>query len=96
MKAVKKSREQVSSALKNVQKYKYVAYQGCKAPNRKVKVLCGRLKRDGERFRFCKMKETDRKWTLVKKEPVNEPTEFCEQSREMNQDASTVDVIESL
>ena len=45
MKAVKKSREQVSTALKNVQKYKYVAYQGCKASNRKVKVLCGRLKR---------------------------------------------------
>ena len=45
--AVKKSVEKATRVLRKLHrsKYKYVAFQACKTPNRMVKVICGRLKR---------------------------------------------------
>ena len=49
-----------------------------------------------EKYSDLQMKETDRKRTLVKKESVNEPTEFCEQSREVNQMQAQLMLLKSL
>ena len=92
IKAVKKSGEQVQSALTEVQKYRCITYEECKVPNRKVKVLCGRLKGRRRKIPLLKIKEANRvslkQRVLAKIESGNKPAEFCEQNRGANEEAT--------
>ena len=85
IKAVKKSGEQVQSALTEVQKCRCITYEECKVPNRKVKALCGRLKGRRRKIPSLKIKEVNlstlKQRVLAKRESGNTPAEFCEQSR---------------
>ena len=102
IKAVKKCGEQVQNALIEVQKYKCIcAYQECKTPNRKVKVLCGRLKARWRKIPFCRINETNRsvlkQSELAKIETGNRSAELCEQIREAKEKSSKtsqIDVVE--
>ena len=60
MKAVKKSGEEVSCALTEVQKYKHVAYQDGKISNKKLKMVCGELKTTRRKIPFSKIKAVGR------------------------------------
>ena len=101
IKAVKKSGEQVQSALTEVQKYKCVTYEECKVPNRKVKALRGRLKGRRRKIPLLKIKEVNmstlKQRVLAKRDSGNKPAEFCVQNRGANEEASKelqVDVVD--
>ena len=99
MKAVKKSGEQVEIAMTEVEKYKFVTFEECKVPNRKVKALCGRLKGRRRKIPLLKIKEMNRSTLkqrmLAKRESESKPAEFCEQNRGTKEEASKeVDVVE--
>ena len=61
MRAVKKSSEQVSDAIMEVQKYIHVEYQEGKTSNRKLKTLCGQMKITRRKIPFFKVKAVSRK-----------------------------------
>ena len=77
--AVNKSRELVRDVLSNVKEYVHVTFEESGTPNKALKKLCGQVKDNSKKIKYCKIKETNKK--VKKKQRLDEDSRV-EQSEE--------------